>query len=228
MKQGLEELKYLKRKKAELEQKIRTVEGQIEETTIDLVGKWKLSKQKTKPKRLTRRTMKKQYTLDEDGFVVETIGSKYGPKKPCKKRLTMGMRVRILTLAELSKKLGKKCKSADYYWNHYDGGKHALLQERSSGSGDFSILIIGKKWKNERFLPKETTGVIDGGGAWVNEDVMEFVNADFDVNLDYMDWYQEHENDFCGDCGIWREDKDPCPNKDCPGNHLEEYYDAID
>lgn len=191
MKQGLEELKHLKRKKAELEQKLRTVEGQIEETTIDLVGK-KLSKQKTKPK-----------------------------------RLTIGMRVRILTLAELSKKLGKKCDSTDYYWNHYDGGKHAFLKERSAGSNDFSILTIGKKWKNERILPKETTGVIDGGGAWVNEDVMEFVNADFNVNLDYMDWYQEHEHDFCGDCGVWRPDAEGtiCPNKDCPGNHEEDYLD---
>jgi len=178
---------HLKRKKAELEQKLRTVEGQIEKTTIDLVEK-KLPKQKTKPK-----------------------------------HLTIGMRVRILTLAELSKKLGKKCKSADHFFNRYNGGQHAFLKERSSGSGDFSILIIGNKWKNERILPKETTGVIDGGSAWVDEEVMEFVNADFNVNLDYMDWYQEHEHDFCYDCGVWREDKDPCPNKKCPGNHLEDY-----
>ena len=192
MKQRLEELKHLKRKKAELEQKLRTVEGQIEETTIDLVGKWKLSKQKTKPK-----------------------------------RLTIGMRVRILTLAELSKKLGKKCKSADHFFNRYNGGQHAFLQERSAGSSDFSILTIGNKWKNEHILPKETTGVIDGGGAWVKEDEMEFVNADFEVNLDYMDWYQEHENDFCGDCGTWRPDAEGtiCPNKDCPGNHEEDYLD---
>jgi hypothetical protein len=198
MKQGLEELKHLKRKKAELEQKLRTVKGQIEETTIDLVEK-KLPKQKTKPK-----------------------------------RLTIGMRVRILTLAELSKKLGKKCKyalrgfgGADYFWNHHYGGKHALLKKRSSGGGGFSILTIGNKWKNERILPKETTGVIDGGGAWVHEDVMEFINADFNVNLDYMDWYEEHEHDFCGDCGVWRPDAEGtiCPNKDCPGNHEEDYLD---
>jgi hypothetical protein len=146
------------------------------------------------------------------------------------KRLTIGMRVRVLTIKELEKKLGKKIKADDYFWNRNDGGKHALLQERSS-SGGFSILTIGDKWKNERILPKETTGVIDGGGAWVDEDVMEFINADFDVNLDYMDWYQENEDNFCGDCGEWFPNRgvtDPktgkdyrCPNKKCPGGRWD-------
>lgn len=145
------------------------------------------------------------------------------------KRLTIGMRVRVLTLDELSKKLGKKVKEDDHFWNKYEGGKHALLQERSGGS--FSILTIGEKWKNDRILPKETTGVIDGGGAWVDEEEMEFVNADFEANLDYMDWYQEHEDNFCGDCGEWfpnRGATDPktgkdyrCPNKECPGGRWD-------
>jgi len=133
-----------------------------------------------------------------------------------RKRLTIGMRVRILTIKEMEKKLGKKVKADDYFWNRTDGGKHALLQERSSGGG-FSIITIGDKWKNERILPKETTGVIDGGGAWVDEECMEFVNADFDANLDYLDWYQENESNFCGDCGAWKGEKDDCSNKKCPG-----------
>ena len=140
------------------------------------------------------------------------------------RRLTIGMRARVLTLTELSKKLGKKCKADNYFWNVSEGGKHALLKERSSGGG-FSILTIGKKWKNERILPKETTGVIDGGGAWVDEECMEFVNADFDANLDYLDWYEEHEDGFCGDCGEWYPDRGQkdarCPNKKCPGGRWD-------
>jgi hypothetical protein len=142
------------------------------------------------------------------------------------KQLTIGMRVRILTAAEMTKKFGKtNPKRNDYFWNQIEGGKHALLQERSNGS--FSILTIGDRWKNKRILPKKTTGVIDGAAAWVNEDAMEFVNADFEANMDYLDWYQEHEDDFCGDCGEWfpkRGATDPktgkdcrCPNKECPG-----------
>ena len=133
------------------------------------------------------------------------------------KRLTIGMRVRILTLGELKARLGKKFgRPDDYFWNKREGGQHALLQERSGGS--FSILTIGDKWKNDRILPKETTGVIDGGGAWVDEECMKFVNADFDANLDYMDWYQENTYNFCGDCGEWYPNRgERCPNKKCPG-----------
>lgn len=144
-----------------------------------------------------------------------------------KKRLTVGMRVRILTLKELSKRKGKRCSGSDYYWNREYGGRHALLEEREAGNNSFSILAIDKKWTDSSILPKNRAWVIDGGGAWVPEDVMEFVNANFKINMDYIDWYQENKYNFCGDCGEWfpkrgsvnEETKKDyrCPNKKCPG-----------
>ena len=139
------------------------------------------------------------------------------------KRLTIGMRAKI--------KAVKKTKEGyDGRWGAEYPNRHVLLQERSSG-GDFSVMLIGKEFENERILPKETTGVIENQMAWVHSSELEFVNADFDVNLDYMDWYQEHENDFCGDCLAWhpkRGIRNPetgkdyrCPNPECPGGRWD-------
>jgi hypothetical protein len=57
--------------------------------------------------------------------------------------------------------------------------------------------------------------------AWIPEEDMKLINADFDTNLDFMDWYQEHEGDFCPDCGAWFPDRgriDPSTDKEfeCP------------
>jgi hypothetical protein len=145
------------------------------------------------------------------------------------RRLTIGMRCRIKTLKEIPSRNGKNgFYSNEDHWRAEYGGQHVLLKERSGG---FSVMLIGKKYTNERILPKETTGVIENEMAWISENDLIFVNADFDINLDYMDWYQENEDNFCGDCGEWfpnRGSTDPktgknyrCPNKKCPGGRWD-------
>jgi len=127
------------------------------------------------------------------------------------KKLTIGMRCRF-------KPEGVKGHS----WSKY-GGYECLLEERSGGS--FSVMVL-RKGKNVE-LKKEDSDTIISQVAWVDEDDLEFVNAKFKANLDFIDWYQAHIYDFCGDCGTWFPDRgrlNPktnedyvCPNENCAG-----------
>ena len=121
-------------------------------------------------------------------------------------RLTVGMRCKIKPSSS---------------WYTKGELNEALLQERSGDS--FSFLGLGQKE-----LKKEDPQTVTGGGAWINEDELEHIDSDFETNLDFMDWYQEHEEDFCGDCGAWfpengsmgeeGHEEARCPNDKCPGN----------
>jgi hypothetical protein len=116
-------------------------------------------------------------------------------------RLTIGMRCKIKPSSS---------------WYTKGGHNEALLQERSGDS--FSFLGLGQKE-----LKKEDPQTVTGGGAWINEDELEHIDSDFETNLDFMDWYEEHEEDFCGDCGAWFPEngsmgEPSCPNEKCPGN----------
>jgi hypothetical protein len=109
------------------------------------------------------------------------------------KRITIGVRCRFKTLKELPSRNGKKEFFANEdSWRRDYGGQHVLLKERSRG--EFAVMLIDKKFTNERILPKETDGVIEDVMAWVPESDLVFVNADLDSNLDFMDWYEENED----------------------------------
>lgn len=117
-------------------------------------------------------------------------------------RLTVGMRAKF-----------KKDTAESYTWSDC-AGYECLLEERSGKS--FSVMILGQKE-----LKKEDPKTVLNQVAWVNEEDLEFVDDDFRTNLDFIDWYQEHEEDFCPDCGAWfpgngLEDAQ-CPNEKCPG-----------
>jgi hypothetical protein len=128
------------------------------------------------------------------------------------KKLTIGMRCRFIP--EKAKK---------HAWGEF-AGHECLLEERSSGS--FSVMVLGKG-RNVK-LKKKTHETVINQVAWVDEDELEHVDSKFTANLDFIDWYQENEEHFCGDCGHWHPDNgryDPktkedylCPNKKCPGN----------
>lgn len=123
-------------------------------------------------------------------------------------RLTVGMRCRI--------------KPSSSWYNDAETEINEVLLEKRSGNS-FSFLGLGQEE-----LKKEDPQTVTGGGAWIDEDDLEHINSDFETNLEFMDWYQEHEEDFCGDCGAWFQEQgqwDPdteedirCPNEKCPGN----------
>lgn len=123
------------------------------------------------------------------------------------KKLTIGMRCKFKPESHWAK---------DWDWT----GREVLLESRSQSS--FSVIVLGQKE-----LKKRDPKTVENEVAWVDEDDLEFVNADFETNLSFMDWYQEHKEDFCGDCGAWfpnngrldpKTDEDyVCPNKDCAG-----------
>ena len=132
------------------------------------------------------------------------------------KRLTIGMRAKF-----------KPNATGNTVWDEY-ADHECLLKERTSG-GDFSVMVLGQKE-----LKKEDPKTVINEVAWVSEDELEFVNAKFKANLDFMDWYQEHSDEFCGDCLAWFPNNgaiDPdtdedyvCPNEDCPGRLYDSGY----
>ena len=132
-------------------------------------------------------------------------------------RLTVGCRVRFLTIKE--KPLNRKNGFINEgHWRQEYGGREVLIQERG-GSGDLSVILLGKGVKE---LKKEDANTVDGAMAWVPESDLVLVDDDFDKNLDFIDWYEEHEEDFCPDCGAWFPDNDRiddiCPSKKCPSH----------
>lgn len=90
-------------------------------------------------------------------------------------KLTIGMRCRI--------------KDSSEQWDDY-GGKEVLLTERSGPS--FGCLVLGQK----ALKKKDPKTVIDEI-AWVDEEDLEHIDSDFEANLRFIDWYQEHEEEFC-------------------------------
>lgn len=128
------------------------------------------------------------------------------------KRLTVGMRAKFTAESHWVKE----------NWFSIKAGAEVLIKERSSSAG-FSVMLLGQKE-----LKKKDPQTVLSKYAWVSEEDLEFVDADFDTNLEFIDWYSEHEDDFCGDCGAWFPENgsmgeeagaEPyCPNKECPGN----------
>jgi len=113
-----------------------------------------------------------------------------------------------------------KPKAAEAHsWAGY-AGNDVLLEERSQG--EFSVIVLGQKE-----LKKRDPKTVINQFAWVNEEDLEFINADFETNLNFIDWYQERKEDFCPDCGAWFPKQggvDPetgeecvCPRKKCLG-----------
>ena len=114
-------------------------------------------------------------------------------------RLIIGMRARIKSGTRWDKK--RDCCNKDVL----------LIQRVKNSSNSFSVLILGQK----ELIKKDPKTVINT--ARVYEDELEFVNSDFETNLNFIDWYQRNEDGFCGDCGEWRNNADTCPNEECFG-----------
>jgi hypothetical protein len=133
-------------------------------------------------------------------------------------RLTIGCRARILTLIERPSRNGKKGHFLNEdSWRRNYGGREVLLIERTTG-GDFSVMLLGKGVTK---LKRKDPNTVVNKMAWIPEEDLVLVDRNFDKNLDFIDWYQEHEDDFCPDCGTWFPDRgrtNPVTKRDfaCP------------
>lgn len=102
-------------------------------------------------------------------------------------KLTLGYRARI--------KPSSRWGDDDY------ANREVILAERSSG-GDFSAMVL-KEGVNVP-LDKHWKTVADEI-AWLHESELDLVDKNIDTNIRFMDWYHEHEDDFCPDCGFFDE-----------------------
>ena len=98
------------------------------------------------------------------------------------KRLTIGCRV----------KLNPKVKST---WDWLNG--HDLLLTERLGK-EFAAIVLKKGVSMG--LTEKPGMIIDNEVAWLSENELVLINADFDTNLNFIDWYQEHQADECPDC----------------------------
>lgn len=109
------------------------------------------------------------------------------------KKLTVGCRARILTLKEKPKQRGN-----DSSWRKSYGGREVLLSERCAG--EFSVMLLGEGVTK---LKMEASNIVEDEMAWVPESDMVWVNSNFKANLEFIDWYEENEDNFCPNCGTW-------------------------
>jgi len=135
-----------------------------------------------------------------------------------KERLTIGCRARVLTIKKKPKRTGPNYYANEDSWRKEYGGREVLLTERISG-GAFSVMLLGKEVTE---LKTEDSKTVADEMAWVPEEDLELINRDFDTNMEFIDWYQEHKYEFCPDCGAWfpnRGGTNPTTkeNYECPG-----------
>ena len=123
-----------------------------------------------------------------------------------KERLTIGCRARILTIKKKPKQKGPNHCIDEDSWRRQYGGREVLLTERTSG-GKFAVMILGEGVTE---FKREDPKTVEGEVAWIQEEDMVLVDRDFDKNLDFMDWYREHEDEFCPDCGAWFPNRGRC------------------
>lgn len=114
------------------------------------------------------------------------------------KRLTVGCRARILTLKEKPKQTGRHHFANEEHWREEYGGREVLLLKRDDGQ--FHVMLLGEGVTK---LKKEDEHTVENQMSWVPESDMVWVNSNFKANLDFIDWYQENEDNFCPDCGAW-------------------------
>ena len=109
-----------------------------------------------------------------------------------KKRLTVGYRARV--------------KPTSSWASHGYGNHECILKERSSGN--FSVIML-KEGKN--VLLERKGGVVVDSCAWFDEEIdLEFVDDFIDINIKFLDWWEQAEEYQCPDCGHlnWDSEKD--------------------
>ncbi len=102
-----------------------------------------------------------------------------------KRRLTVGFKARL--------KEHHRTKRSTGYDMSDVCGMEVLLTERSN-SGSFAILILNEKGVTKY---KKSCKIIHDSLAWVEEGDLEFINDDVNTNLDFIDWYEDHECSKC-------------------------------
>lgn len=102
-------------------------------------------------------------------------------------KLTLGYRARI---------------KPDSGWGDDDyANREVILAERSSND-DWSVMVL-KEGVNVP-LDKHWETVADEV-AWIHESGLDLVDKNIEANIRFMDWWHEHEEDFCPDCGYFDE-----------------------
>lgn len=118
-------------------------------------------------------------------------------KQKAEKKL--GIILGLLQKAEESTRitLGYRCrfKKDSKQWEEYRGYE-CIPTERDNG--EFEVLVL-KKGTNVA-LDKEDPPY-ENQVAWVDEKDLEIVDRNISTNMAFVDWLQEHQDDFCPDCG---------------------------
>lgn len=92
-------------------------------------------------------------------------------------------------------KIGYRARIKSDRWDELNG--HEVLLDGRSGK-EFKGVVL-KEGTNVPLA--KGTGTVEDHVAWLHPDELEFVDNNLDANMDFIDWYKENEDNFCGDCG---------------------------
>lgn len=131
------------------------------------------------------------------------------------RHLTVGNRARILRVNEKPKQDNRNDGGS---WRREYGGREVLLTEISTGRR-FAAIILGKGVTK---LGKKDPKTVEGRAAWISEDDLKLVDSNFDINLDFIGWYANNEDNFCPKCSTWFPNRGRCKPStteeyECPG-----------
>ena len=121
-------------------------------------------------------------------WLLENELSKPASKPESGITLTSGYRARIKPTSSWAKN-----------WNY--GNHEVILTERSSNN-DFSVMVLKEGVKVPLDHHWET---VCDEVAWIHESNLDLVDKDIDTNIRFINWWHEHEEDFCPDCGYFDE-----------------------
>lgn len=111
-------------------------------------------------------------------------------------KLTVGCRCRVLPTS---------------YWKEFHNQEVILIERDKS---KFSFIPL------ENHPEMVTDGsVYYDSCAWIEEAELELIDKNFEKNLPFIDWVEEHQDDFCPDCGTFvsssTENEHICPRCNC-------------
>ena len=108
------------------------------------------------------------------------------------KTITVGSRVMVSKRAKL--------------WEEIIG-RHAIVNKRSGRK--FAITLLPNNNKKISMKPPPNQC------AWFGAEELTFINNYFAANMAYINWVEDHEDDFCPDCNELVEYIIDCPKCGC-------------
>jgi len=81
-------------------------------------------------------------------------------------------------------------------WEEFKG-QDVLISKRNGNK--FNVIVLASGVKEITLEPS----LFEDEAAWFSLDELEFVDNNLEANMAGINWYQEHQDEYCPDCGAY-------------------------